>query len=187
MRDPDLRASLAAIGQLHPAWEYEGELIDGRRRAEICATLGLALQVRVCNSLREACSTLWTLGHQDRALELARREGLTSLLELAAVCGATPARVALLLQEAPSPQRRRDRVQKAVTALKRHEPRMVRRVVTFEPELLQLAKEKAKMTNKNLAMVVRDAVWRFVRDVSGAPRVQPRRVQPRFGARRRTG
>jgi hypothetical protein len=93
----------------------------------------------------------------------------------------------MLMQSSQPKPSRRKRVSQTVNDLQRHQNRMVRRVVTFEPELLQLAKEKAQLEHKNLAKVVRDALWRAVRDVPGAPRVQPRRVQPQFGARRRSG
>ena len=187
MRDPDLRASLLSIGQLQHALEYNGQLIDGQRRATLCRELGLTLNVRVCESLRDACSALWSLNHHDRALDLARSEGAASLLELAELCSATPGSIALVQQRsAPKPSRRKA-MRRHVNDLQQHQNRMVRRVFTFEPELLSLAKEKAKLSHKNVAQVVRDALWRMVRDVPGAPPRQPRRVQPQNGARRRTG
>lgn len=187
MRDHDLRASLVGMGQLQDALEWEGTLIDGLRRAAICRELGLQLRVRVCESLREACSALWSLSHAERAIDLARSEGETSLLALAELCSTTPGSIALILQRsAPKPSRRKA-MRRQVREQQQHQTRMIRRVVTFEPELLSLAKEKAKLTHKNLAQVVRDAVWRVVRDVPGAPRQQPRRVQAQNPARRRTG
>lgn len=188
MRDHDLRASLAAIGQLQVALEYEGQIIDGRRRAFICADLSIPLQVRVCESLRDACSALWSLNHTERALDLARSEGASSLLELAELCSATPSSVAVAMQSTLAKPSRRKAMRRHVNDLQQHQNRMVRRIVTFEPELLSLAKEKADLIgHKNFAKVVRDAVWRFVRDVPGAPVRQPRRVQSQNGARRRSG
>src|SRR5262245_34223956 len=98
VRDLELRASLAAIGAFQPAFEYAGEVIDGRRRQVLCAELGKPLEIRVCETLQEACSTLFAL-HPMRAIELARREGVTSLLDLARACGSTTTAIARELQQ----------------------------------------------------------------------------------------
>jgi len=186
MRDHDLRESLLAVGQLQPALEYEGQLLDGRRRSAIFTELGRRLDVRVCITLQEACSLLWANSHAERAVLLAQRDGATSVLELARLCGATPSAIAVVLQAHRPKKSRKAQTREAVEA-RRGSSRMVRRVITFEPELLELAKVAAKNTNANLAQVVRDAVWKVVRFLPGAPRHQPRRVQAQSGARRRAG
>jgi hypothetical protein len=184
MRDHDLRASLSAVGQMQPALEWEGQLIDGRRRRAICSELALRLDVHVCLSLQEACSKLWAFGHYARALELAHTEGASRVLELAQLCGTTASAIALEQQRTRPKSAARD-LRDAVK--KRSTDRMIRRTITFEPELLTLAKTKAKSDKENLAMLVRRAIWKEVRDMPGAPRQRPRRVQPQTGARRRTG
>jgi hypothetical protein len=184
MRDRDLRASLAARGALLPAYEYAGELIDGRRRRAICAELAQPLEIRVCDTLQEACSTLFPL-HPERALALAKSDGASSLLELAALCGTTPSSLATL---APPPKKSHKRTRNEATAKARSSSRMLRRLVTFEPELYELAREAAReIGHGNFAKLVRDSVWRTVRErrLDGAPKLQPHRVQPVNGARRR--
>jgi len=188
MQDRDLRTSLEAVGALQPAYEYSGELVDGRRRRPICAELGIRLDVRVCETLQEACSTLWALRHQTRAVELAKREGFTGVLELAQLCGTTPSAVAQLLKAA-QPKKSHKRKIKEETSQLRASPRMLRRLVTLEPELYALAKAAAhELGHDSFPRLVRDALWKEVRDnVPGAPTHQPRRVQSPNGARRKAG
>lgn len=186
MRDRDLRASLAATGAIHPAYEYAGQLIDGRRRRVFCAELNTPLTVRVCATLHEACGVLF-VEHPSRALELARSEGLTTLRELAEACGTTPSAIAQQL--GPSlPKKSHKRAAKAAAHQAAKSSAMVRRLVTFEPELYELAKEAAReIGHRNVSRLVRDSLWRTIREnVSGAA-LQPRRVQPANGARRRAG
>lgn len=183
MRDRDLRASLAARGPIHQAYSYAGELIDGRRRKAICDELGLKLDVHECATLHEACSTLFVI-HPERALELARRESTSSLLELAELCGTTAVAIA---RHVSAPKKSHKSGRQAVSKA-RSSSRMLRRLVTFEPELYELAKLAAtELGHKNVNKLVRDSVWRTVRDLelSGAPRHQPHRVQAPHGARRR--
>ncbi len=186
MRDRDLRASLAATGSIHPAYEYNGSLIDGRRRQAFCAELGKPLAIHVCETLHEACSVLF-IEHQQRALELARSEGASTLRELAELCSTTPSAIAQLLSET-RPKKSHKRAVKSATNQAAKSSAMVRRLVTFEPELYALAKEAAQVIgHRNVSRLVRDSVWRTIREnVSGAP-LQPRRVQPANGARRRAG
>lgn len=182
MRDRDLRASLATRGPIHPAYSYKGELIDGRRRKLLCDELELELEIRPCETLQEACSTLFVL-HPERALELARSESTGALLELAALCGTTPVAIARHI-----PTRKKSHKSKEPLSQARASSRMLRRLVTFEPELYELAKRAAlELGHKNVNKLVRDSVWRTVRDLelNGAPRHQPRRVQAPHGARRR--
>lgn len=186
--DRDLRTSLEAVGALQPAYEYSGELVDGRRRQPICAELGIRLEVRVCETLQEACSTLWALQHQSRAIELAKREGVVSVLELAQLCGTTTSAIAKAMQAA-QPKKSHKRQIKEQTAQLRATPQMLRRLVTLEPELYALAKAAAhEIGHNSFPRLVRDALWKEIRDhVPGAPQRQPRRVQAPNGARRKVG
>lgn len=176
-----------ATGPIQPAYEYAGELIDGRRRKLICDELGQELTINVCESLQSACTVLFALCHCARALELARREGVTTLRELAELCGTTPTAIAKLQAET-LPKKSHKKAAKAAAHQASKSPRMLRRLVTMEPELYELAKEAAnQIGHRNFAKLVRDSVWRTVREnVSGAP-LQPRRVQNVNGARRRVG
>ncbi len=185
VRDHDLRASLAAIGPLQPGYEYDGKLIDGSRRKLLCAELGIAFEIRVCPTMQDACSTLFA-NHPVRAIALARSEGAASLLELARLCGTTPSSVS---QHLELPKKSHKRQLQSETKRASSNSRMLRRLVTFEPELYALAKEAAReIGHNNFAQLVRDSLWRTVREsVSGAPIRQPRRVQPANGARRKAG
>lgn len=186
MRDRDLRASLLATGPINPAYEYAGRLIDGKRRRVLCAELGKPLAIHVCETLHEACSVLF-VAHPNRALELARSEGASTLRELAELCGTTPSTIAALLNET-QPKKSHKRAAKTATRQAAKSSAMVRKLVIFEPELLELAKEASRILgHRNVSRLVRDSVWRTIREnVSGAP-LQPRRVQPANGARRRAG
>ena len=185
VRDHDLRASLVAIGPLQPGYEYQGKIIDGSRRKLLCSELAIPFAIRVCETLNDACSTLFAL-HPLRALELARSEGAASLLELSRLCGTTPSSIS---QYVVLPKKSHKRQLKAETTRASSSSRMLRRLVTFEPELYALAKEAAReIGHNNFAQLVRDSLWRTVREsVSGAPIRQPRRVQPANGARRKAG
>lgn len=185
VRDHDLRASLQAIGALQPGYEYAGQLIDGRRRKVLCSELGKSFEVRTCDTLQDACSTLFAL-HPDRAIQLAKSEGASSLLELATLCSTTPSSIAQHLQ---LPKKSHKRQVKDSTTAARSSVHMLRRLVTFEPELYALAQEAAReIGHGNFAQLVRDSVWRTIRErVESAPLRQPRRVQPANGARRKAG
>lgn len=187
MRDRDLRASLQSIGALQPGYSYAGELIDGRRRQPLCRELGKPFNVHECGTLQEACGTLWAL-HPARALELARTEGPRSLLELAELCGTTPSAIAAHLQAAQPKKSHKRQVRDQAAELSAT-PKMLRRLVTLEPELYALAKAAAaEIGHRSFPRLVRDALWKAIRDhVPGAPLRQPRRVQSPNGARRKVG
>lgn len=180
------------IGPQKSGLEYEGEPIDGRRRAEICADLGQDFSFRKCATLQEACTLLW-LEHPQRALELA---GARPLLELAQLCSTTPVAVARELQARPKPKGTRGYTREIegqpYRELKRAK-KMVRRLFTLEPELYAYAREAAAQKgHRNVNRLVRDALWKEVAlTVPNAPQFQPRRVQPPNGvrvlSRRRTG
>lgn len=188
VRDRDLRASLEAIGQLQPAYEHESELIDGRRRREICAELGLTLRVVRLETLHDACSVLWTL-HPSRALELA---GKRPLLELAQLCSASTSAIASQLQ-AMKPRKSHKATVRILPDQPYRElkatPRMIRRLITLEPELYAYGREAAAQKgHRNFNKLVRDALWKEIAlTVPNAPLYQPKRVQPANGARRKTG
>lgn len=188
VRDRDLRASLERIGQLQPAYEHAGELIDGRRRREICSDLGLELRTVQLETLQEACSVLWIL-HPSRALELA---GKRPLLELAQLCSASTTAVAKQIQ-AMKPRKSHKATVRLLPDQPYRElkatPRMIRRLITLEPELYAYGREAAAQKgHKNFNKLVRDALWKEIAlTVPNAPLHQPRRVQPANGARRKAG
>lgn len=191
MRDRDLRASLQHIGAQKTGLEYDGEKIDGRRRAEVCAELGIDFQFRECTTLQEACSLLW-LEHPARALELASKSGPTGVLELARLCSATPVAIAKELANKPKPKpkpkgRRSDRSHATdqVTREARRRTKMIRRLFVLEPELYAYAREAAAQKgHNNVSKIVRQALWKEIAlSVPNAPQFQPRRVQPANGPR----
>lgn len=192
MGDRDLRASLQAIGVLVPGLEYAGELVDGRKKHEMCADLGVPFPIHIAKTLGEACSILWTR-HPDRALELA---GTRKMLELAQLCSTSSVSVAKVLQQKKP---RRSHHAPRVRAIEgtpyralKASPKMIRRLFVLEPELYAYAQEAAaQQGHGNVNKLVRRALWKEVAlIVPNAPQFQPRRVQPPNGARatrRRSG
>jgi hypothetical protein len=180
MQDRELRESLLAIGPIVPALEYEGELIDGRRRVPLCEELSIPIERRTLHTLHEACSALYSL-HPARALELARKNSeRSSVLELARICGTTAAAVALHLKDArPKPPRKRRRTTDVPIRKLKTQP-MVKVLVTMEPELKAYAQEAANgRGHGNVNKLIRDAIWRVVAlEVPQAPLHPPRRVLP---------
>lgn len=191
MSERDLRASLLAIGPQIPGLEWEGELVDGRKKALMCAELRISFEVHRAKSLDEACSILWTR-HELRALELAGTR--RSVLELARLCGTSSVAVAKVLQAAkPKPSHKAKRAIEGQPYRELKEStRMVKLLVRLEPELRAYAREAAAQKgHRNVNRLVRDALWKEVALlVPNAPQFQPRRVQPPNGARatkRRSG
>ena len=191
MRDRDLRASLQQVGPQKRGLEYDGERIDGRRRAEICAELGIDFEIRECTSLQEACSLLW-VEHPARALELASKSGAAGVLELARLCSTTSVGIAKELankpKAKPKPKGREDQRAHAtdhVTRELRRRPKMIRRLFVLEPELYAYAREAAAQKgHNNVSKIVRQALWKEIAlSVPNAPQFQPRRVQPANGPR----
>lgn len=190
MRDRDLLASLQSIGVQIPGLEWEGVLVDGRKKAQMCADIGLHFEVQRAKSLDEACSILWTR-HELRALELA---GVTrSVLELARLCSTSAVAIARVLQASkPKKSHHKVRIENQEYAELRQAPKMVKRLFLLEPELYAYAREAAAQKgHRNVNKLVRDALWKEVALlVPMAPQFQPRRVQSPNGARatkRRSG
>jgi len=188
----ELRASLQQIGVQLPGLEYGGELVDGRKKALMCAELGLGFPVQSAKTLQEACSILWTR-HPARALELA---GTTrGVLELAALCSTSAVAIAKEIQ-ANKPKKSHHKIRINTEEKPFHElkdsKKMVKRLFLLEPELYAYAREAAAQHgHRNVNRLVRDALWKEIAlVVPNAPQFQPRRVQPPNGARatrRRTG
>jgi len=186
MRDAELRSSLLAIGPLLPALEYDGKLLDGRRRLTFGEELGVSVPTKRARSLREACSHLWPL-HPERALELA--EG-ASLLELAELCGVEPTSIALVRRAGAEPKR--------VSAKRRirYERKQPAKLFQcwLEPQLLELMRIGAReLELDNLSELTRQALWeKLALVVPHAPLHRPRHIKPvaprgdggRFAARR---
>ncbi len=177
MRDRELKTSLEQIGCLISGLEYAGELVDGRKKALMCADLGIPFPIHVAETLREACSILWTR-HETRALELA---GTTRVLELAELCSTSTVAIAQRLK-ADKPPKKREREFRiessdALPKLK-HQSKMIRRLFVLEPELYAYAKEAAAQKgHRNISQVVRDGLWKEIAlTVPNAPQFQPRRV-----------
>jgi hypothetical protein len=178
MKERDLRASLLAIGAQLPALEYAGELVDGRRRVPLCEELGIPIETRTLQTLQEACSTLYPL-HPSRAIELARHAQRCNVLELAQLCGATSAAIAMHLQAAQPPKSKKRRLSNEPIRKLKSKP-LVKVLVMMEPELKAYAQEAAtRRGHGNFSRLVRDAVWRVVAlEVPRAPLHPPQRVMP---------
>lgn len=63
-----LRASIEKFGPMLPVYRWRGEIIDGRRRLEVCNELGRAVQFVDLYSEEHARIILWRT-HPDRALQ----------------------------------------------------------------------------------------------------------------------
>lgn len=195
MRDRDLRQSISRIGVQSPGLEFEGVLLDGKRRQAICLELGIDFPIQTAATFAEACSKLWTR-HPERALQFANRSGKTTVLELAETCGATPVAIATEIQ-ANKPKVKKVSQRRLIEGQPypelKESKRMLRRLFVLEPELYAYAQEAAAQCgHKNVNKLVRDALWAKVALlVPQAPQFQPQRVQPPNGARpvpkRRTG
>lgn len=189
MGDRDLLASVQRIGPQVPGLEWCGELVDGRKKARMCAELGIRFDVHHAATREEACSILWTR-HPERAIELAETR---SVLELARICGTSAVAVAKVLQALkPKKKRQRHAAEESELRRTRVRPKMLRRLFVLEPELYAYAQEAAaQLGHKNVNRLVRDALWaRVALLVPNCPQFQPARVQPPNGARavrRRTG
>jgi hypothetical protein len=169
MDERELRASLAAIGPILPVLLYDAQPVDGRKREEMCAELGISITKLELSSLRDACSMLYAQ-HPRRAVELAQRYGVKQLRDLADHCGTTVASVARELAAAKAKRpggaefRRRRRLlgNEGMQKLRNHK-QMVLTQVYLEPQLraygIELAKTKG---HGQLSKVIREALWKEV-------------------------
>jgi len=181
MNDGELRSSLQTVGPLLPALIWQGETIDGKRRAAICNELGLVLPVRYAESLQVACSVLWPL-HPWRALELA---GDRSVRELAGLCSVGAAAVALELSRhrpAPRPERRAGRHTR--------DEKKVLLQVWVDPQWKHYVQRAGAASNLDLSATVRRAGWDLVQRVLPNPPLEGTRrgaalelVRPERGRR----
>lgn len=191
-----MRASLAQIGPQIAGLELDGVLIDGRKKALLCAELGVAFTIQRAANAREACAILWTR-HPDRALELAL-EHSDKVLELAALCGTSA--VAISKQLAARPKIRTKKAHQVRLTEYTHEtpfrskrPKMLRRLFVLEPELYAYAREAAAVAGHgSVGQLVREGLWKKCAElVSNCPQFPPRRVQRTTSSarasKRRTG
>lgn len=190
MQERDLRESISRIGVQVSGLEFDGTLLDGRKRAAICFELGIEFPIHIAKTLQEACSILWTR-HPTRALEFAGKSGI---LELAKLCSASPVAIAREMEanrpKSTRPPRRRIEGQ-PYPELKESK-KMLRRLFVLEPELYAYAQEAAAQCgHRNVNKLVREALWAKVALlVPQAPQFQPKRVQSPNGTRvpkRRSG
>lgn len=161
MEERVLRASLKAIGALLPVVTYMGAVVDGEKRERLCAELRIPIEKRVCSSLQDACSWLWTQ-HPTRAIELAQRYGNARLSELAELCSVRPAELAGVLQSMRPPRKRATRPPRATQAQK-----ITCMRVWLEPQLLHILKRAAAHEGMQLSAFVRAAAWQRARIVDG--------------------
>lgn len=177
--DPqELRDSLRRSAPVLPLVFYNGDPIDGRKRASICAELGIAIEEKWCSTLQEACSHLWAVEHQRRAIELA---GVTAVHELAELCGARPAAVARVLRELrPKPKF----LHKAPRQLQGQKNVLVQ--LWMEPQLKFLATRAGQVEGLTLSAFARSAIYDRVQLIDARAPVPgthdacaPRWIKPR--------
>lgn len=187
MEERELRASLAAIGPILPLLLYDSEPIDGRKRREMCAEMGLRITTLEVVSLRDACCMLHAQ-HPRRALELAQRYGVHRLGDLAEHCGTTVAAVARELAAAKAKrmggaERRRRMIGNAGMQKLRDHQHMTKVLFYCEPQLVAYGHELAETKgHKNLSRIIREALWK---EVATLPQVNlhPPRLSHRRKAR----
>jgi hypothetical protein len=183
MQERDLRESILRIGVQVSGLEYDGVLLDGRKKAAICLELGIAFHIQEAKTFEEACSILWTR-HPARALAFA---GKLSVLELATLCSTNPVAIANEMRaENSKPKRqKRRRIEGQPYPQLKESKRMLRRLFVLEPELYAYAQEAAKQSGHgNVNRLVRDALWAKVALlVPQAPQYQPKRIQTPNGSR----
>lgn len=155
MQERELRSSIAAVGPLLPVLIWQGRVVDGQRRDQICAELGLVPQVRTLHTAAEVCSALWAV-HPDRAVAEALTNGATGVKEIAELCSARVAEVAALLGA------------KNKRAVDRRSPRKTRSQKTVmvqfwaEPQLKHFAQRAGASERLDLSSTIRVALWEYV-------------------------
>lgn len=161
----ELRASIETVGPLLPVFMAGDRFVDGAKRSQICDELGISIPVKQLRTPREICSTLWPL-HPERAIQEAytlRGDPVDRLplLELATLCGARPASVAIFLEAMKPPRKaprvRADKPSKAVLFQ-----------CFMEPQLKHYAERAALELDSNLSALARTALWeKIVRTLRG--------------------
>jgi hypothetical protein len=178
MDEQELRDSLRRSAPVLPLVFFNGDPIDGRKRSAICEELGIAIQEKWFSTLQEACSHLWAVEHQRRAVELA---GTKNVHELAELCGARPAAIARVMRELrPKPKF----LHKAPRQLQGQKNVLVQ--LWMEPQLKFLATRAGKLEGYTLSAFAREAIYDRVQLVDArapAPGTHtncaPRWVKPR--------
>lgn len=156
--DRELRDSIAAAGCLDPLLYWQGMLIDGRRRHQICEALGILPPIVVCQTLKAACTALYQR-HPDRAVVMAREHlgghaGLPPTVhELAEVCSASVSAIALLVRPKVKEKRGPRRTRSQRTELLR---------VWVEPQWMHYVRLAGAALGMNLSSTVRHACWQLV-------------------------
>ncbi len=89
-----LRESIRVAGPVLPAIIWQGELIEGRRRWQVCAANGRRCRTLRPKTLPEAAALLWAV-HPARALAMFGSSKHT-LTESAKLFGTTPGQVAVV-------------------------------------------------------------------------------------------
>lgn len=167
--DQELRGSIAAVGCLDPVLIWQGMVIDGRRRHQICGELGIVPPMHVSVTLKAACSALWQR-HPDRALVLAREhlgghEGLSpTVRELAEVCSVSVSAISVELvrgkPKKPPEKRAPHRTRSQRTELMQ---------VWVEPQWSHYVRLAGATHGMNLSATVRHACWLFVQETLPRP------------------
>ena len=157
--DRELRDSIAAAGCVDPVLFWQGMVIDGRRRHQICEELGIIPPIVVFTTLKAACTALFQR-HPERAIVMAREHlgghaGLPATArELAEVCSTTLSAIAVLTQpKKPKEKRGPHRTRSQRTELMR---------VWVEPQWLHYVRLAGAAEGMNLSATVRLACWEFV-------------------------
>lgn len=158
MQDEELRASVAAVGPLLPVLVWHGSTLDGRRREQICAELGLVPRVVHVHSLSEACKALWAL-HPDRAVQLARDHGAGLARNIATLCGARLVEVSRLLDGGKP----RSSSKRAPRRTRSQKTELVQ--LWIDPQLKHYAREAAEHERLTLSALFRVAAWQHIERV----------------------
>lgn len=159
MDEPDLADSIRRSGPVLPVVFFAGKTIDGRKRERICNDLSLPLEQKYCGTLREACSYLWAVHHEQRAIDLADTSNVHDLAEL---CSARPAAVARIVRAL---QPRAKWIHKNPRHLRGQKRVLVQ--VWMEPQLKAIAKRAGEREGLDLSAFIRQAAYDRAQLVDG--------------------
>lgn len=156
--DQELRDSISAAGCLDAVLIWHGMIIDGRRRHQICAELGIVPPMAVFTTLKSACTALFQR-HPERAVTMAREHlgghaGLApTVREVAEVCSTSVSAIAMLVRPKVKEKRGPRRSHSQRTELVR---------VWVEPQWTHYVRLAGAAQGMNLSSTVRLACWEFV-------------------------
>jgi len=163
MQERELRASLSAVGPLLPVLIWRGRVVDGEKRDRICAELGLVTRIHTLHSLGEVCAALWSL-HRERAVAEAIAGGVVGVQQIAEICGARVADVAVLIAPKRKPGKRAPRRTRS------QKTELIQ--LWADPQLKHYVRTTGELEGLDLSSTLRVAAWEYVQRHNGRAPVE---------------